>query len=475
MKRFSFLNFWRTHPLATLVVAFLFLGGGLTGILLLLQPEIEPAPPNPPTAVSQALPTATATPANTPLPPTATPIPPSPTPSIPFRTVKLNPAHGIHAPIGFQWTDRQRSALASFSDASGVPGAPGTVLALSTDMQADNNRDGIRMEQDLFQYQRQGAQVFVRLYPQRFPGGFSEPLASYNGRNTISGTPQDVAEDIFNFLSEQQKRNGWHFTHLIPGNEPDLEWPDNLYGQNLLPWTSRGDPAKYVAINTFFIQVYAAWQQRTAQPDAALFRDVQLYFPPLAQDAGDNLATYAGFYYYDGSKPVGNRYDRLREAIELYRRFAWHNYFQPGRACQDIAAAAFPDWLKQGLNDGWPAVIGEAGWGPDKLALPAQNDSHARITRFWQLLGVKWEKKLYIDDRPQWLSYDDTVNGARFEDDIARFAGGCYLGGLKPPQSIGISVWLAGSEGNFVQAVGVEPGPTGIIRRWMQAYATLRL
>ena len=473
MKRFSPQNFWRTHPLLTLATTLLVLGLGLTGILLLLRPEVETAPPPAPTAVSQVLPTLP--PTQTPLPPTATPVPPSPTPTIPFRTVKLNPAHGIHAPIGFQWTDQQRATLASFTDAAGEQGAPGTVLALSTDMQADNNIKNVRMEQDLYQYQRQGSQIYIRLYPQRFPGGFSEPLASYNGRNTISGTPQDAAEDLFNFLSEQQKRNGWHFTRLVPGNEPDLEWPDNLYGQNLLPWTSRGDPAKYVAINTFFIQVYRAWQQRLAQPDAALFRDVQLYFPPLAQDAGDNLDTYAGFYYYDGTKPVGNRYDRLREAIELYKRVAWHNYFQPGRACQDVAANAFPDWLKQGLNDGWPAVVGEAGWGPDKLALPTQNDSHAIITRFWQLLGVKWERKLYVDDRPQWLSYDDTVNGARFEDDIAKFTGGCYLGGLKPPQPIGISVWLAGSEGNFIQAVGVEPGPTGAVRRWMQFYASLRL
>ena len=369
----------------------------------------------------------------------------------------------------------QRTALAAFNDASGVAGAPGLALALSTDMQADNNRAASRLEQDLYQYQRQGAEIFIRLYPQRFPGGFSEPLESYNGRNTISGTPADAAEDIFKFLAGQQKRNGWHFTNLIPGNEPDLEWPDELYGQNLLAWTSRGDPAKYTAINRFYAGVYRAWQNRAAQPDAAAFRDVVLYFPPLAQDAGDNLATYAGFYYYDGARPVGNRYDRLREAIELYGRFSWHNYFIPGRACQDVAAAAFPDWLRQGLENGWPAVVGEAGWGPDKLALPAQSDSRARLTRFWNLLGLKWEERLYKDDRPHWLNYDDIINGVSFEEDITHFTQGCYLGGLKTPHPVGVSVWLAGSEGNFEQAVGVVPGPDGTIRRWMKAYASLHL
>ena len=416
------------------------------------------------------------------LPATARPQPPSPTarpiaptPTIPARIDHLNPAHGIHAPIGFQWTDPQRLAMAAFKDSAGKAGAPGLALALSTDMRANNNQATIPMEQDLYQYQRQGTEIFIRLYPQRFPGGFSEPLASFNGRNTISGTPQDAAEDIFTFLAEQQKRNGWHFTRLIPGNEPDMEWPDELYGQNLLPWTSRADPAKYVAINNFFAEVYRAWQQRVAQTDAALFRDVTLYFPPLAQDAGSNTDTYAGFYYYEGIKPVGNRYDRLREAIELYGRFSWHNYFVPGGACQDVAAATFPDWLKQGLENGWPAVIGEAGWGPDKLALPAQNDSRARLVRFWKLLGIKWETKLYIDERPHWLNYDEVINGTRFEEDISRFTQGCYLAGLKTPLPVGVSVWLAGSEGNFEQAIGVEPGPTGAIRRWMKAYANLNL
>jgi hypothetical protein len=470
MKRFPLSQLWRKHPGRILVFA-----GALSSLALLAalflndQPDqtILPAP-SPSVASLQPGPI----PATT-LPPTPTRIPPTPT--LQARTVTLNPAHGIHAPVGFQWTEQHRTAIASFKDAAGVAGAPGLALALSTDMQADNNSGKVRMEQDLYQYQRQGAEIFIRLYPQRFPGGYSEPLESFNGRNTISGTPEDAAEDIYKFLSEQHTRNGWHFTRLIPGNEPDLEWPDQLYAQNLLAWTSRGDPAKYTAINRFYADVFRAWQRRASQPDAALFRDVMLYFPPLAQDAGSNPDTYAGFYYYEGTKPVGNRYDRLREAIELYGRFSWHNYFVPGRACQDVAAATFPDWLKQGLEYGWPAVIGEAGWGPDKLALPAQNDSRTRLVRFWKLLGVKWEERLYVDERPHWLNYDDPVNDTRFEEDIIRFTRGCYLAGIKPPRPIGVSVWLAGSEGNFEQALGVEPGPTGKIRRWMRAYAGLNL
>lgn len=474
MKRFSLAQLWRNHAGLIVLAAGVVVLAVLTTLWFTADPgklaqiSLLPATNVPATAQPPA-PTAPAT-----LAPTATP-PPSPTPTLPARTVSLNPAHGIHAPIGFQWTDPQRQALASFKDSAGTTGTPGLVLALSTDMQADNNQAKTKMEQDLYQYQRQGAEIYIRLYPQRFPGGFSEEFASFNGRNTISGTPEDAAQDIFNFLDEQQKRNGWHFTRLIPGNEPDLEWPDVAYGYNLLPWTSRADPAKYVAINDYFAEVFRAWQRRVAQPDAIIFRDVTLYFPPLAQDSGDNLDTYAGFYYYEGVKPVGNRYDRLREAIELYGRFSWHNYFVPGRACQDVAAANFPDWLKQGLAGGWPAVIAEAGWGPDKLALPAQNDSRAKLVRFWSLLGVKWEERLYKDERPHWLYYDDVVNGAKFEDDIARFVQGCYLAGIKTPQPVGVSVWLAGSEGNFEVAIGVEPGESGRLKRWLIEYANLRL
>lgn len=454
--------------------AFILLELVVIAILLL-----TPAPSPQPTATVRPQPS-TATPGLLPPSPSPHPPTPTPTPTLPARSVALDPRHGIHAPIAGQWTDSQRQALAAFKDAGGQSGAPGSVVALSSDMQANNNAAHGRLEEDLYQYSRQGAEILIRLYPQRFPGGFTEPIESANGRNTISGSPQDAANDIFAFVDGQQRRNGWHFTKILPGNEPDLEWPNELYAQNLLPWQGNGDPAKYTLINRYYIEVYRAWQNRLQQPDAAAYRDVELYFPPLAQDATPGEAGYyASFNFFENNgaelRPVGNRYERLKEAIELYRRFSWHNYFQPGRACQDVAAQNFPDWLKQGLESGWPAVIAEAGWSPEKLALPTQRDSRGIMVRFWQQLGVKWEKKLYQDERPQWRTYDEQIDGARFEDDLRSFTGGCYQAGLKLPQPAGIAVWLAGSEGNFIAALGVEPGPNGVIRRWLKAYADFLL
>jgi hypothetical protein len=56
------------------------------------------------------------------------------------------------------------------------------------------------MEEDLFRYQESGSQIYIRMYPQRFPGGLTEPLESSNGRNTIIGTPDDAVEDLWRFI-----------------------------------------------------------------------------------------------------------------------------------------------------------------------------------------------------------------------------------------------------------------------------------
>lgn len=384
-------------------------------------------------------------------------------------SLKPTPQHGIHAPIGNQWTDLARQALNSFRDTNGTKGAPGLVVALSSDMGAANNSAKSRLEQDLNYYATQGSQIFIRLFPQRFPGGLSEPLIAGEYRNTISGTADDVANDIFNFVDAQQKRNGWHFSLIIPGNEPDIEWPNQSYNQNLLSWVNNGDPAKYAMINRFYSAVYKAWQLRQNQADAKLYQDVKLYFPALAQDATPGAVSYAAFNYYGANgQAVGNRYDNLRPAIELYKRISWHNYFQPGRACADIAAQNFPTWLKQGLQNGWAGVISEAGWAPHVLILPSQTDSRAILVKFWQLLGIRWEKGWYTDDRLQSLSYDDVIAGQKFEADLQAFTGGCHVAGLNLKQTIGIAIWLAGSDGNFEPMLGVTAGK---IRRWLQVYA----
>jgi hypothetical protein len=216
------------------------------------------------------------------------------------------------------------------------------------------------------------------------------------------------------------------------------------------------------------VALYQAWQRRLEQHDAAIFRDVTLYFPAIAQDGHPDY--FGGAYFYDNDKPVANKYDRLRPAIELFGRFSWHNYFRPGRAWEDRAVLAFPDWLKQGLASGWPYAITEAGWTPDALALPTQRDGIAFIARFWQRL--KWGKTVGRDDRPQWRTQDETLSGFSFEDDIEYFITTCAgafddktLRPLKP----GVAVWLAGSDGNFVEAIGVAPD--GNLRRWLSRYA----
>src|SRR4051794_5082243 len=102
MKRFSLAQLWRKRPGLLLAIAGVALVLALLATLLLtgnsskqIQTTLLPA-----TATAQSqLPT-----------PTARPVLPTPTPTIPARFDHLNPAHGIHAPIGFQWTDPQRLA-----------------------------------------------------------------------------------------------------------------------------------------------------------------------------------------------------------------------------------------------------------------------------------------------------------------------------------------------------------------------------
>ena len=360
-----------------------------------------------------------------------------------------------------------RQTLSAFQNGAGEQAGPGLVVALSADMTAANNRAGVRQEEDLLHYQQLGSQVYIRMYPQRFPGGLSEKINPGEGRNTLSGTPEDAAEDIFHFVQQQQQRTGQHFRRVIPGNEPNLEWPNSQYYQNLLAWQSGDDPAKYEMINLYLLALYNAWQDRLEKADAAPFRDVVLFFPAIAQDGHPEY--FAGAYFYADNQPVANKYDRLRPAIEGFGRFSWHNYFRPGRACADRATAAFPDWLRQGLAGGWPQVISEAGWSPDSLAITVPDDAVAYLARRWQRL--KWNTELGRDDRPRWRNQDEILAGFSFEDDIEYFILNC-AGVTDVKFKPGVAVWLAGSDGNFGEAIGVEPGPNGVVRRWLSSYAT---
>ena len=334
--------------------------------------------------------TATAVATTTPLPPTPAPTPRlsffgAATPFTPAPRSPLNPLHGIHAPVGGVWDMLDQTVLDSFRDANGNVAGPGMAVALSTDMNSGVNVLGLRLEQTLRQYAARGSEVYVRMWPQRFPAGVVEPVFD-NTVATISGTPDDAVADMLAFLRQEQDRVGWHATRIIPGNEMNVEWPDGTYRGQKLAWNSGNDPRKYAAINQFYLDLRVAWQARLAQEDAAQFRDVTLYFPAMAQD-GNGRPIYAGLYFYD-DKGVrgGNKYDMLRLAIEAYAHFTWHNYFLPGKAWEGRVIAQFPQWLKDDLARGTiTGRITECGWEPDSLVTQTQD---ARIN------GVLFEDDL---------------------------------------------------------------------------------
>lgn len=378
----------------------------------------------------------------------------------------LNPLHGIDAPIGFRWTDTDRATLAAFHNANGLNVAPGLVVALSVDMTAANNAPHIPMERDLHSYQQQGSQVLVRMWPQRFPGGVTDQPDPAHG--TVSGTPQDAVGDVWRFLSEQETREGWHFTNIIPGNEMNIEWPNQRYDQNLLPWLSNDDPAKYQAINQFMLDFERDWQQQIATPEGRRFSDVNFYFPALAQDGAPNY--FAGFNFYAGDKPSGNKYDLLRPAIEAFGHFSWHNYWRPGHAWEDRAIANFPNWLKKDLTSSnaaaLPSFITESGWSPQALTIP-NSSSWPNLGRglpfqLWQIPGGKRDLFTYTQD--------DVIEGRRFEDDLQYFINVCSGAAYNQPNSAaGVAVWLAASNGGFPEAAGLwrNQAPS----RWLSNYA----
>lgn len=381
-----------------------------------------------------------------------------------------NPLHGIHAPVGFRWTDNDRANLAGFHNQKGGVGAPGLVVALSVDMTAANNAAQVRMEQDLREYQAQGSQILVRMYPQRFPGGIQD--APNPARNTVSGSADDAAEDILRFVQEQEARSGWHFTNIIPGNEMNIEWPNRNYEQNLLYWTSNDDPRKYQAINQFMLELFAAWKQRVAQPAGRRFADVNLFFPALAQDGAPTH--FGGFYFYAGDQPAGSKYDLLRPAIETLGHFSWHNYWRPGHAWEDRAIANFPDWLKHALNGQGtaplPGYITESGWSPQAMTI-AQPDALAQVWR--RLAFLYWPAP---PGRRDWFTntQDDVLAGQRFEDDLQYFlekcSGAAYQTAASAP---GVAVWVAGSNGGFPEAAGLWGKSE--TSRWLHNYANWNL
>jgi hypothetical protein len=379
---------------------------------------------------------------------------------IPFAP--LNPVHGIHAPVGFRWNDAERTALYSFADRNGLPRSPGLVLALSADLLASGNSRKISMERDLLEMQRRGTQIYIRLYPQRFPGGLAEKPDS--ARNTISGSPEDFVEDIIGILKAQQTRTGTHFTRLIPGNEPNLEWPNDQYYQNVLAWRSNDDPTKYEYINRYYLRLYEVWEQRLRQPDAASFQDVLLYFPAIGQDGHPRY--FGGYYFYENDLPAGNKLDRLRPAISRYPGFSWHNYWRPGKAWEDRAIVHFPEWLKQKITSGaLSAVITEAGWSPDSMA-PPLTEEQRNYYQLWR--GPTWS---YLGPIPvPGYNQDSILNGARFEDELIYFIEQCSGAAYERPAAAqGVAVWLTSSPGNFSEAEGIEKD--GKVRRWFESFA----
>jgi hypothetical protein len=369
----------------------------------------------------------------------------------------------VHATIGFRWQDADRKALSSFLDREGNPRPPGSILALSSDMQASGNSVGKNLEQDLLAYQTEGTQVFIRMYPQRFPGGLKE--SPNTSRNTVSGTSQDAVEDVLQFLRAQRQRTGKHFTRIVPGNEMNIEWANGSYYYNMLRWNSNDDPVKWDHINLYFLEMFAAWEQELNKPENAIFRDVKLYFPALSQDGNPDY--FGGFYFYAENKPVENKLDKLRPAIEQFGRFTWHNYWRPSRVWEDRVAQHFPVWLKEGLNNAKiDGAITECGWSPQAMQIPIPDEQRIlEILRSFPPLNLPLP--------PHTNTQDDTLQGVKFEDELIRFvyeASGAT--GNQPNAAPTTMVWLAGSGGAFDEAVGIEKD--GKIRRWFRVYSNLK-
>jgi hypothetical protein len=400
--------------------------------------------------LTPSTPTPTKTVENTPPKPSASPVAVKP---------PLDPRRGVHATIGYRWQDADRRAMTSFQDREGNLRPPGSVLALSSDMQANGNSGSISLEQDLFSYQAEGAQIYIRMYPQRFPGGLSE--SPNTTRNTVGGTPQDAVDDVLQFLRAQRQRTGKHFTRIVPGNEMNIEWANGSYYYNMLRWNSNDDPVKWEQINNYFLEMFSVWEQELAKPANALFRDVRLYFPALSQDGNPNY--FGGLYFYADNTPIENKLDKLRPAIERFANFTWHNYWRPGRVWEDRVAQHFPAWLKEALINGKiGGAITECGWNPQALQIAIPDEQ-----RILEIL--RSFPPLNLPVPPHTYTQDDTVAGVKFEDELQRFiyeASGAT--GNPPASAPAVMVWLAGSGGAFDEAVGVEKD--GKVRRWFREF-----
>ncbi|MCL4459822.1 MAG: hypothetical protein M1136_01810 [Chloroflexi bacterium] len=276
-------------------------------------------------------------------------------------TVTVKTLKGMHMPAGGGSQFRQVDAWAL---EEAVPSF-GMLVALSQDQDLDasyqtQSGNSVSMATVMNWYaNNRGTELFVRLYPG--PGPVPPSGGSY-----IQKTFSQVVDDIVALRNAR----GTNFRRIIPGNEPNLEWPaSGTYHDsagNTISWTDRYQANFYKAMNAYYKEILDELNRRKANGQAPI--DIELYYPPMSQSRGAE-----GKERYCDNGETRDRliegqpgYNYLQESIELYGRFTWHNYFFSWHAAEGCVANYFPQWLKDDLYvAGFPSRITECGWWPD--------------------------------------------------------------------------------------------------------------
>lgn len=191
-------------------------------------------------------------------------------------------------------------------------------------------------------------EVFVRIYPSTHDRPiYGQP---YQGQSN-----NGVVDEIFRVYDKVVAYNGLVISRYLPGNEPNLpqEWPD----------VDSTTDAGWDAIASYYTDVYGTVDTNKGT------RNIELYTPAMGQE-----------YYAEERNPLNPNqtfplspsgvlggYNRpsVKDMIQLYSAFSWHNYFLRNNAWQNRVEEQFPQWLKDHLwVDLAPARITEAGWHP---------------------------------------------------------------------------------------------------------------
>ena len=269
-------------------------------------------------------------------------------------TVTVSPLKGMHTPAGGVGQFRQVDAwaLEEAIPSFGMLVALDAHLDISYQTQSGNS---VSMATVMNWYaNNRVTELFVRLFPT--PG----PVAP-SGGGYVQKSFSQVVDDIVALRNAR----GSNFRRMIPGNEPNIEWPSSgSYGG--YTWTDQLSANFYRAMNAYYRDIINELNARKSRGQA--WADIELYYPAMAQARG---AEGKGGYCDNGQTQdllIGGQpgYNYLQESIELFGRFTWHDYFFSQHAYEGCVANYFPDWLKTDLYvNGYPSRITECGWWPE--------------------------------------------------------------------------------------------------------------